>query len=199
MSNAIHNESRLPVPQPSDETSRVDTAPGFVHNEALDGRRPTEEELESAVALIGTFGFAQARSEDSCEGMARKAATGIWPARAPLGYLNVAKPDGRRVVEPDPVRGPLVARLFAWYATGNYSLSQLSVKGAESGLVTRVSEKPLPSSLVHILTSRIYMGEFSWRGVLSHGVHQPLVSRELWEDVQAILTRRGPSAGKSHV
>ena len=45
-------------------------------------------------------------SEETRKGQQQKAAQGLWPSCAPLGYRNVTGPDGRRVIEPDPDRAP---------------------------------------------------------------------------------------------
>jgi len=44
--------------------------------------------------------------------MLEKAQQGIWPSFAPIGYLNVAEPGGRKIIIDDPHLGPLVTRLF---------------------------------------------------------------------------------------
>jgi hypothetical protein len=36
----------------------------------------------------------------------------------------------------------------------------------------------------------IYTGDFDWKGKTYRGIHQPLVSRELWERVQQVLVQR---------
>lgn len=46
------------------------------------------------------------------------------------------------------------------------------------------------STLQKIFRKRIYMGDFDYAGATYKGVHQALVSREVWERVQAILDRR---------
>ncbi len=61
-------------------------------------------------------------SEETRKGQKEKDKQGLWPSNAPLGYLNVTGPDSRRIIEPDPVRAPLMTRLFERYATGHYSL-----------------------------------------------------------------------------
>ena len=42
-----------------------------------------------------------------------------------------------------------------------------------------------------ILRNRIYSGDFDFDGTMYHGSYEPVVSRELWEQVQAILDGRG--------
>jgi site-specific DNA recombinase len=41
--------------------------------------------------------------------MQEKAEQGIWPTQAPLGYLNVMGPDGKKIIAPDPEVAPLIA------------------------------------------------------------------------------------------
>jgi site-specific DNA recombinase len=41
-----------------------------------------------------------------------------------------------------------------------------------------------------MLRNRIYTGDFEWNGVSYRGLHEPLVTRELWDRVQEILERR---------
>jgi hypothetical protein len=53
------------------------------------------------------------------------------PTVAPVGYVN------NRIthrIDVDPVRGPLVARVFVLYATGAYSLKTITKKAYEIGL-----------------------------------------------------------------
>ncbi|WP_246680341.1 recombinase family protein [Mesorhizobium sp. B2-8-9] len=53
------------------------------------------------------------------------------------------------------------------------------------------SGNPVPVSAVHmILRNRLYTGLFQWNGKLHQGKHEPLVSIELWERVQGVLTGR---------
>ena len=60
------------------------------------------------------------------------------------------------------------------------------------GLVHRKSGNPVPTSTVHkILRKRIYTGYFDYNGATYQGDHQPLISEELWEQVQAVLDGRG--------
>ncbi len=61
-------------------------------------------------------------SEETRKGMMEKAHQGIWPSCAPLGYLNVVGPEGKRMIRPDPDMAPIISRLFERYATGKYSV-----------------------------------------------------------------------------
>ena len=132
-------------------------------------------------------------SEETRKGMHEKARQGLWPSRAPFGYANVARSDGKRVIEPDPQAAPLIAKLFELYATDEYPITGLTDKARRLGLVYRQSGRPLPRTQSHVmLRNPVYIGEFDWKGVRYRGSHEPLVSRTLWETVQNLLGRRAP-------
>ena len=125
-------------------------------------------------------------SEEATKGMREKASQGMWPSSAPMGYHNVLRDDGKRVIEPDPDTAPLIRGLFEAASTGDHSLKALTAMAREVGLTARRSKKPLQKSVLHkMLRNPIYMGEFVWAGETYQGTHVPIVSRGLWERVQA--------------
>jgi hypothetical protein len=115
----------------------------------------------------------------------------MWPSFSPLGYQNVTGADGKKVMTPDPVLAPVVTRLFERYATGRYSVKEVARLSRADGLVYRKSGDPVPTSTVHkILRNRTYSGDFDYKGVIYRGTYEPLVTPELWEEVQAVLDGR---------
>lgn len=131
-------------------------------------------------------------SEETKKGLLEKAEQGIWPLRAPIGYQSVEGTNGKKIVEFNSALEPSLRRLFEAYATGTYSLDELVVMAREEGLVAPRSGKPIHKSHVHkILCNPFYYGQFKWRGKLYHGIHDPLVTRELWDKVQDTLRDRG--------
>jgi DNA invertase Pin-like site-specific DNA recombinase len=100
--------------------------------------------------------------EEVKKGMREKAEQGYWPSVAPIGYVNNL---ANRRIDPDPIRGPLIAELFRLYATGSYSIKALLVKGHAVGLTHPRSGRPLFKSELHrILHNPVYHGEFLWDG-----------------------------------
>jgi hypothetical protein len=130
-------------------------------------------------------------SKEARKGMQEKAEQGIWPTKTPLGYRNIAGPDGKKIIASDPAVAPIVTKLFEWYATGQYSLQEATRMARNVGLVYRKSGAKVPVSTVHsILRNRLYSGLFEWNGKVIQGRHEPLVSVELWERVQRVLDGR---------
>lgn len=87
--------------------------------------------------------------------------------------------------------------MFEYYSTGLYSLQSLIEKLKKDGLLIpsnfpkkNTKLKNLTKSSVHrILNNPIYYGDFLWKGKLYHGIHEPIVSKELWGKAQEILNR----------
>jgi hypothetical protein len=130
-------------------------------------------------------------SEEVRKGMLEKSEQGIWPTMAPTGHRNVMGPNGKPVIEVDPESGPAVAKLFEWFSTGMYSLKQAGKRARAEGMTFPKSDKLISTSSVHkILRSGIYTGQFDWLGKRYQGTHEPLVSIQLWERVQAVLDGR---------
>ena len=157
----------------------------------------SSEKFVHGIKVLMAKNYLDNLSEEVRKGMNEKVQQGHWPGKAPMGYCNVEGRDGKRIIARDPVLGPIVTRLFEWYSTGTKSLTEVTKMAGEAGLVTRQSCGPVPRSQVHkTLRNPFYMGEFIWKDVRYPAAHEPLVSRELWDDVQAILSGRAPKCRK---
>jgi site-specific DNA recombinase len=154
----------------------------------------SSEKFMHGIKVLMAKNYIDNLSEEARKGMQEKAEQGIWPTKTPLGYRNVAGPDGKKVIEPDPEIAPQIARLFEAYATGNQSLKDAAREARASGLAYPRSGAPVPVSTVHtILRNRLYSGDFDWNGKRFTGHHTPIVSRDLWEQVQDVLDGRHAS------
>jgi len=151
----------------------------------------SSEKFMHGIKVLMAKNFIDNLSEETRKGQKEKAAQGLWPSYAPLGYTNVTGPDGRRIIELDPVRAPLVTRLFERYATGHYSLKALTALADDDGLRSRKGRRLSKATIHHILSTRTYTGDFDWDGTRYRGTHPPLVSPDLWEHVQDVLHGRG--------
>ncbi len=145
--------------------------------------------------------------EDIRTKMEHKARSGGTIGRARLGYKNVrAEYDGRLVntVAIDPVRAPLVRQAFELYAAGDLSVERLAEAMGELGLTTRAtakwSEKPVSDSKLHtMLRDPYYLGLMPYKGELLPGRHEPIISRDLFDRVQAVLQSRSAGGQRDRV
>ena len=157
----------------------------------------SNDKLIHGIKVLMAKNYVENLSEETRKGMLEKARQGFWPSRAPLGYRNIQRPDGKRVIEPHPSAAPQVRRMFEWYGAGGLSLQNLVKKARAEGFVFGKARKPLPRTTLHkMLQNPLYIGEFDWDGVRYPGSHEPLVSRELFDRVQAVMHGRAKSSAR---
>jgi DNA invertase Pin-like site-specific DNA recombinase len=167
----------------------LDIAVHFVKENAIVSKTSrSSEKFLHGIKVLMAKNYVDNLSEEVKKGMREKAEQGHWPSVAPVGYVNNL---GTHRIEVDPIRGPLITTLFDLYATGDYSLKALVAKARTIGLTHPRSSRPMLKAEIHrILQNPIYIGDFRWLGKLHHGSHQPLVPRERFAAVQAMLSRK---------
>jgi len=134
-------------------------------------------------------------SENTKRGLREKVRLGEFPGFSPIGYLN----DRNKIIV-DPVTSPLVQKLYALCAEGNYTQDQLRKLATALGLVSKRRKRPLSYSNVHrILTNPFYLGLFVYKGEIFQGSHPAIIEKKLFDKVQEILKFRSrQSLTKKH-
>lgn len=141
------------------------------------------------IKLVVAKNYVDNLSEETRKGMTEKARQGIWPTKAPLGYLNVERA-GRRVIELDPERAELVRRLFLAYADGLTPLKNLAQLASNLGLRTRKGRRLVKSHVATLLQNSAYCGLVEWAGETHPGKHEPLVDVATFQRVQDLMHGR---------
>ena len=160
-------------------------------NVVLSKESRSSEKFMHGIKVLMAKNYIDNLREEVQKGLHTKAAQGLYPSYAPLGYLNTQGQDGKRIIVPDPVLGPTIVKLFTCFATGEYSLKELAQKAYAEGFRFRLSRNKIPVTTLHkILRKRIYTGEFDYAGKIYQGIHEPLIDRATWEGVQQILNSR---------
>ena len=126
-------------------------------------------------------------------GIERRAKEGRWYAgRPPFGY--VFSDEERRLV-PDPVKAPVVRRIFDLYARKRLGTIAIARQ-------LRDEEAPAPAAgwghpAVHwIIGNPTYVGKIRWRDRLFDGIHEPLVDEVTFQRAHAILRERGEDVSR---
>lgn len=154
--------------------------------------------LHGIMASIAEF-YSRNLAQEVMKGMRQKAIQGGTPGRAPIGYLNVRRQteDGReyRAIQLDHERAPHITWAFGTYATGEWSVAQLTSALIDRGLRTRATASRSPTavtvaSLHRVLTNPYYKGIVTLNGAQHAGSHEPLVPTVIWETVQRLLASR---------
>jgi site-specific DNA recombinase len=146
--------------------------------------------VENIMASIAQF-YSANLGEEVKKGMRQKVLRGGWPHLPPTGYVQVKNGDGHGShIEMHPRLGPLIARAFERYATGQYSLRGLSEDMAKEGLTAKTGTPIVQSQMLRILTNPFYAGRLRWKGLNLDGAHRPLVTQEVFAKVRAIVEQR---------
>jgi site-specific DNA recombinase len=124
-------------------------------------------------------------------GIERRAKEGRWfGGRPPFGYTFSNE---ERVLVPDPVKAPVVRRVFDLYARKRLGTRTIAQQ-------LREEDAPAPSAgwghpAVHwIINNPTYVGKIRWRDRVFDGVHEPLVDEFTFAKAQAIMDERGEHA-----
>ena len=132
-------------------------------------------------------------------GNREKCRRGEFVGRALPGYLNHQFEDKHRNIIPDPVKAPLMRKVFEEFVTGNYSVQGIVRTASECGL-TSVNCKPLAKSgMYKLLSCTAYYGVFQHAGELHQGSYEPLITKELFDRVQVVLRGRSKPRKKDWV
>ena len=126
-------------------------------------------------------------SENIKRGHRQKLKNGIWPQKAPLGYLNDKK---IKTIVVDPVKSVLVKKTFEAYATGNFTFAQVRRKINDLGLKGTGDGVLSISNYQYLLKNPFYHGLIRYGGEFYEGKHEPIISKKLFDDVQEVMTRK---------
>ena len=165
----------------------------------LNGNTKAHENLVWDMKVAIARFYTNNLSEEVRKGQKEKLAQGWIPMRAKLGYKTIGE-KGHKIHIIDEEKAPFVRRMFELYSSGNYSLKALVEVMYKEGLRNEAGNRVLKSRLHELLSEPFYYGGNQWNGKITAGGHEPLVSKELFDMVQAKLTRKvGSPQYKKHL
>lgn len=161
---------------------------------------PTDNVLMMAVELGMANQFIRDLSVDTKRGLRAKAERGYIPCPATLGYThNPLRHKGDKEVIVDPERFPLVRKMFDLMLTGAYTPPQIwRIASNELGLRTKTGKMVARSNVYRILNDPFYYGDFWYGGILYHGKHKPMITREEYDRIQMLMGRRSSPRPQKH-
>jgi site-specific DNA recombinase len=150
----------------------------------------SQAKLVHGIQVVIARNYIENLREEVRKGMREKAEQGIYPSRPPLGYRNNKL---EHTIEVDPKKAPIAKRMFELYASGQHSLA--SVRKA---LRTEFGQSLAKGYLERLLKNPFYKGQFVWEDKLYNGTHVPLVSVDLWEQVQSVFQGHNKPKYRKH-
>ena len=169
---------------------------GKLHEIRTFGQRFTNSPSEKFLLMI--LG-SQAKLENDNRGvnvkrgLRTRAEMGLWAGLAPLGYLNQYMMDKKCQVTVDPIRAPIIKQMFEKVAYEKWSGRKLyNWLRFDLNFHTRGNKPMTLSSVYRTLDNPFYYGVFErplGSGNWYTGKHTPLITKELFDEAQAQLTR----------
>jgi DNA invertase Pin-like site-specific DNA recombinase len=126
-------------------------------------------------------------------GLRTRVEMGLWPGVAPTGYLNQKHMDKKCQVVMDPDRAPIVKKMFEKVAYEKWSGRKVYHWLRFDLNFHTLGNKPIScGNLYRLLINPFYYGVFEYpkkSGNWYQGKHEPLITKELFDLVQAQLKR----------
>lgn len=137
-------------------------------------------------------------------GLRAKCERGIYPAPAPIGYLNDKYAErGNKTLLPDPERFDLVKKMFQLVLSQKYTpLKVFEMARDKWGLRGKNRKLISRSSFYYMLSNPIYSPVFEYplnSGNWYKGIHEAMITEEEYDTIQVILGNKGKPRPKSHV
>lgn len=154
----------------------------------IEGRYDPSPQGRFALSMMANMARFQVENQalDIQRGLRERIEQGGWPHRAPIGYRN---DKNSASVEIDESKCFYIRQAFELYGSGLYSIKTLSRKLYEMGLRNRCGNKVYNHGIETILKNPFYYGAMKYKEKLYTGNHKPLITKDLFNQVQATLKK----------
>ena len=132
--------------------------------------------------------YVDSLSENTKRGLRQKVRRGEYPSLAPVGYINDVR---TKSITVDRKKSVVIRKAFELYAQNQSRLEDISHFLAQSGILTSGSKPLKRDRISFILSNPFYYGHFRYAGEIHEGIHQPVISKKLFDQVQIVLKQRG--------
>jgi len=133
------------------------------------------------------------RSINIKRGLRTRAEMGLWPTMPPTGYLIQKEPDKKCRIIPDPDRADIIKKMFEKVAYDKWSGRKVyHWLKFDINFRTKNNHHLALSNVYLALQNTLYYGVYEWpqkSGNWYNGKHEPLITKELFDQVQEQLKR----------
>lgn len=162
--------------------------------------QPIDFEIPESIVMLAVYlSIPEAennrRGRNTSDGMRRARLMGRWPGWAPVGYINQTAPDGKKLIVPKQPQADHVKWSFEQFAKGCYSISQVRKMACLNGFQCsknnfwRLLRNPVYCGVVTVSATKYEDIQFV------KAVHEPLISEELFQGVQVLLSSKRRQRG----
>lgn len=139
----------------------------------------SHEKFMHGIKVLMAKNYTDNLSEEVKKGHLERANQGYLNGRAPYGYTNNRL---TRQIDVDEKAAPFVRRAFELYATGQYTLKQVSNQLKHDGFVYKSYRTKIGVPNLDVMLKNVtYTGDFMMKGIFYEGKHEAIVSKELFQ------------------
>jgi len=110
-----------------------------------------------------------------------KLKNGEWPGKAPYGYTNKKREDGKNWIYLDSLESKIVKKIYEWYSTKSYSMNEIVQKLIETFNLSLHKGK-----IDHIMKNPFYYGVMRYDKKLYPHKYDSVITKKLFDTVQEI-------------
>ncbi len=153
--------------------------------------------LSADIQAVVASDYIRNLREETKKGIYGRLKQGLFPFPAVTGYLDAGKGNPKKI---DKVQAPLIKKVFELYSKGNIGLIELSDLMYRKGLRNKKGTKITINGLSTILHNPFYIGviKIDKTGEMFAGIHKPIISRALFDQVQTVFTGRNIPKSQKH-
>lgn len=148
----------------------------------------SDEKFRWDIEIVLAKKYVANLSEEVKKGQKEKIAQGWLPTKPPLGYKTIGD-HGHKIHIIDEKVAPYIKEMFTLYATGNYSTPALGEKMYKLGFRSRNGFQVVKSKIHKLLSDPFYYGKFRWKGEIYQGKHEPIITKDIFDQVKEKMTR----------
>ncbi len=146
-------------------------------------------------------------SHETSKGKFQRVREGRHNNSVPYGYTSILDATGKRLAVPDPAAAEFVRQAFERYATGRYTDQDIANWLNEQGARIREGRIFVKDTVRELLKSPFYIGFVAYGGLkrdqriepeLYKGLHEPILSQELFDQAQAVRQQKTAGIKRSH-
>ena len=136
------------------------------------------------------------RGKNTSDGMRRAVKLGRWPSKAPIGYTNQTDCNGKKIIVPKQPEADHIKWSFLQMATGTYSIRKVNKMACLNGFICK------RNNFWRLIHNPFYCGFVTLSATkdedmqLIKGIHEPLISEELFKNVQNLIHSKRRERGK---
>ncbi len=153
--------------------------------------------LSADIQAVVAADYIRNLREETKKGIYGRLKQGLFPFRSVIGYSDAGRGKPKEI---NPVQSRFVREAFNLYATGEWGLDALIERMHKLGLRSRTGGKITRNGLSTILKNPFYIGVIRLHktGELFPGAHEPIISKDLFDRVQAVLDGKNVKKQKCH-